>query len=41
RDFANSLLFTSMRMVPRRAVAAGYEFRHPTLEGALRDVYGR
>ena len=38
---AQSLLFTSLRMLPERALAAGYTFRYPTLEGALRDLYGR
>jgi hypothetical protein len=27
--------------IPARAVAAGYEFRHPTVESALRDVLGQ
>jgi len=26
--------------VPAAALAAGYEFRHPALEGALRAIYG-
>jgi hypothetical protein len=41
KQLADSLLFTSMRMVPERAQETGYTFRHPTLEGALRALYGR
>lgn len=37
--FAESLL-SSYRMVPRLLQESGYEFRHPTLEGALRDLLG-
>jgi uncharacterized protein (TIGR01777 family) len=40
-ETADSLLFTSIRMLPERAVAAGYTFRYPTLDDALRDLYGR
>ena len=41
KDLADSLLFTSMRMVPARAQETGYSFAHTTLEAALRDLYGR
>lgn len=41
KELADSLLFTSMRMIPLRAVATGYEFRSTDLEAALRDLYGR
>lgn len=41
RELADSLLFTSMRVIPLRAVATGYEFRHTDLEAALRALYGR
>jgi uncharacterized protein len=40
-ELADELLFASMRVLPERARAAGYEFRHPTLEGCLRDILGR
>ncbi len=40
-ELADSLLFTSMRMLPARAQSTGYEFVHPTLEPALRALYGR
>jgi uncharacterized protein (TIGR01777 family) len=35
-----TLLLDGPRAVPRAALAAGYEFRHPELEGALRAIYG-
>jgi len=38
---ADELLLTSQRVLPARLEASGYEFRHPTLEGALRAVLGR
>ena len=31
---------TGQRAVPARLVALGYEFRHPEVEPALRDVLG-
>ncbi|NUN53848.1 MAG: DUF1731 domain-containing protein, partial [Planctomycetaceae bacterium] len=34
-EFAD-ILFASTRAVPRAALAAGYSFRHPEVEGALR-----
>jgi uncharacterized protein len=37
RELADSLL-ASMRVVPRRALDLGYEFRFPELEPALRDL---
>lgn len=40
RDYADSLLFDSLRAYPERAITAGYEFRHPNLEQALRALYG-
>lgn len=39
-DFANETL-VSRRVVPERALAAGFEFRFPEIEAALRDVLGR
>jgi NAD dependent epimerase/dehydratase family enzyme len=41
REAADALLFTSMRMLPERALASGFTFAYPELEGALRHLYGR
>lgn len=35
-----TLVLDGQRAVPRAALAAGYQFRHPELEGALRAIYG-
>jgi uncharacterized protein (TIGR01777 family) len=35
-----TLVLDGQRAVPRAALAAGYEFRHPDLDGALRAIYG-
>ncbi len=35
-EMAEGTLLVSQRVVPRRLLAAGFEFRHPTLESALR-----
>jgi uncharacterized protein (TIGR01777 family) len=35
-----TLVLDGQRAVPRVALAAGYEFHHPELEGALRAIYG-
>ncbi len=40
-ELADELLLASIRAVPERALAAGYRFRHPELEGALRAVLHR
>lgn len=40
-ELARSLLATSARVVPARAEAVGYAFRHPDLEGCLRDLLDR
>jgi uncharacterized protein (TIGR01777 family) len=37
-EVADELMLTSQRVVPRRLIDAGYEFWHPTLEGALREI---
>lgn len=37
-ELAENLLFTSARVEPRRAIDAGYQFLHPTLDSALRGV---
>lgn len=40
-ELANELLFTSTRVEPGVASSAGYEFKHPELDGALRAVLGK
>ena len=35
------IVTTGQRALPRRLLAQGYEFRHPEIEPALRDVLGR
>jgi uncharacterized protein (TIGR01777 family) len=35
-----TLVLDGQRAVPRAALAAGYGFRHPDLDGALRAIYG-
>ena len=39
RDYADSLLFDSVRAYPEHALTTGYEFRYPNLEDALRALY--
>ncbi len=36
-----SVVLSSQRAVPRRALELGYRFRHPAIEGALRDLLRR
>jgi len=36
----STILLDGQRAVPRRLLAAGYAFRFPTAEAALRDIYG-
>jgi uncharacterized protein (TIGR01777 family) len=38
RELADSLLLTSQRVVPAALTAAGFEFTHPDLRGALQDL---
>ena len=38
---ADELLFCSLRAVPAKLQAAGFTFRHPELEPALRELLGR
>ena len=38
REAANETILTSARLVPARLLAAGFRFRYPDLEGALRRV---
>ena len=40
-EMADTLLLASTRVEPRVLLRTGYEFRYPTLEGALRHVLGR
>jgi NAD dependent epimerase/dehydratase family enzyme len=40
-ELADALILGGQRVVPTRATALGYEFKHPTLELALREIYGR
>ena len=40
-EFADEMLFTSIRAVPARLLESGYRFRFPELEGALRHTLGR
>lgn len=41
RELADELLFTSIRVVPERALASGYTFRHPKLEACLLEQVRR
>jgi uncharacterized protein (TIGR01777 family) len=38
-ELADALILGGQRVVPARAQARGYEFKHATLESALRDIY--
>ena len=38
-EMADSLLLTGRRVVPAKALAHGFTFRYPDLEGALRAIY--
>jgi uncharacterized protein (TIGR01777 family) len=40
-DMADEMLLASTRAIPHRLFAAGYEFRHPTIDAALRHLLGR
>jgi uncharacterized protein (TIGR01777 family) len=40
-EFADEMLFTSMRIRPTRLLETGYRFRFPELEPALRHTLGR
>lgn len=39
-EFAESVI-TGQRVMPQRLLALGYQFRFPTLDAALQDIYGR
>jgi uncharacterized protein (TIGR01777 family) len=40
-ELADALILGGQRVVPTRVTALGYEFKHETLESALRDIYRR
>jgi uncharacterized protein (TIGR01777 family) len=40
-ELADALILGGQRVVPTRATALGYEFKHETLEHALREIYGK
>jgi NAD dependent epimerase/dehydratase family enzyme len=40
-EMADALLLASARVLPNRLQEAGYEFRFPELEAALRHVLGK
>lgn len=40
-EMADELLLSGARVLPRRAEGMGFPFRHPELDGALRDALGR
>ena len=39
-EMADELLLQGQRVLPERALQAGFPFRHPDLEGALADLLG-
>jgi uncharacterized protein len=40
-DFADELLLGGQRVLPAKALASGFTFRHPTLRGALAAILGK
>ena len=40
-EMADELLLASTRVEPAKLRDSGFEFKHPTLEGALRHVLGK
>ena len=40
-EMADELLLASTRVEPAKLQASGFEFKHPTLEGALRHLLGK
>ncbi|HYK40654.1 MAG TPA: DUF1731 domain-containing protein, partial [Candidatus Eremiobacteraceae bacterium] len=38
REMADALLLSSQRVLPKKLQAAKYEFKHPTLDGALGKI---
>lgn len=41
RDFADELLLGGQRIVPEKALASGFVFHHPDLDGALAAILGK
>lgn len=39
-DFADELLLGGQRILPAKALATGFRYRHPSLDGALRAIVG-
>jgi len=39
-EMADEMLLASQRVMPEKALNAGFEFKYPTLEGALQDLLG-
>jgi uncharacterized protein (TIGR01777 family) len=39
-EMADALILGGQRVVPARAMALGYDFKHSTLDAALREIYG-
>jgi len=40
-EMGKEVLLSSTRVIPEKILAAGYRFRHPDLEGALRHLLGK
>jgi NAD dependent epimerase/dehydratase family enzyme len=40
-EMADALILSSARVLPRKLESAGYQFLHPEISGALRDVLKR
>jgi NAD dependent epimerase/dehydratase family enzyme len=38
REFAEEGLLASARVVPKKLIESGFEFRYPELDGALRAI---
>ncbi len=41
RDFADELLLGGQRLTPQKALASGFVFHHPTLDGAFDAILGK
>lgn len=40
-ELADALLFTGQKVLPSKLQSSGFAFRHPTIDGALREELGR
>jgi NAD dependent epimerase/dehydratase family enzyme len=40
-EMARETILASQHVVPAKLLASGFEFRHPTIDDALRDLLGR